>query len=457
MVRPRGTGPVAGRSGVRRRLPGRTCGSAVAGNGPPRPVRDPLGARTGRAPVAVRSPRRPPRRQGGSAGRPPARDAPHSAKPHRSPRPRSRRSRPPRSAGAPDRRGARNPGGQAFRRGVVDIALCAVMRDALRRSEAAALTWADVELRSDGSARVTVRRSKTDPEGEGAVQYIGPAASKALQEIRPREAFSGRARVFGLLSGRAVSLSGDGASRGTPRYRKTIRPVFARLGSCRLWWEAGDPEANGIGDDGTVSSMSVERSGFPTTDDCRRGFRPGPTWDPIHAAATRTGAGGVFGARGSSAAAARASAMLGVFVMPAPPEPNGTGRGFPPLPGIGVRVRGLSGPAVNARRWATRSPTAAGATSAPVPARASTASAVHGPRAGQPFRTTTARAGATTWRVGLTANTSTPDGRRTAVRPESFEGARQPGRVRPDHRRGNAVPHVGPRISTPLFGGWSAR
>ena len=38
--------------------------SAVAGNGPPRPVRDPLGARTGRAPVAVRSPRRPPRREG---------------------------------------------------------------------------------------------------------------------------------------------------------------------------------------------------------------------------------------------------------------------------------------------------------------------------------------------------------------------------------------------------------
>ena len=80
------------------------------------------------------------------------------------------------------------------------------MRDALlRRSEAAALRWADVELRRDGSARVTVRRSKTDPEGEGAVQYIGPAAAKALREIQPREAFSGRDRVFGLKSGRAVS------------------------------------------------------------------------------------------------------------------------------------------------------------------------------------------------------------------------------------------------------------
>ena len=96
--------------------------------------------------------------------------------------------------------------GQAFRRGLVDIALASVMRDALlRRSEAAALRWADVELRSDGSARVTVRRSKTDQQGEGAVQYIGPMAAAALREIQPREAFSGRSRVFCLKSGRAVS------------------------------------------------------------------------------------------------------------------------------------------------------------------------------------------------------------------------------------------------------------
>ena len=56
----------------------------------------------------------------------------------------------------------------AERRGAVDIAICSVMRDAmLRRSEAAALRWADVEFRSDGSGRVTVRRAKTDQEAEG--------------------------------------------------------------------------------------------------------------------------------------------------------------------------------------------------------------------------------------------------------------------------------------------------
>ena len=38
----------------------------------------------------------------------------------------------------------------------------------LRRSEAAALVWGDIEFRADGTARVTVRRSKTDQEGTGA-------------------------------------------------------------------------------------------------------------------------------------------------------------------------------------------------------------------------------------------------------------------------------------------------
>ena len=39
----------------------------------------------------------------------------------------------------------------------------------LRRSEAAALTWADIERAADGSGRVTVYRSKTDQAGQGAI------------------------------------------------------------------------------------------------------------------------------------------------------------------------------------------------------------------------------------------------------------------------------------------------
>ena len=50
----------------------------------------------------------------------------------------------------------------------VTVALLSVLRDELlRRSEAAALTWGDVELRDDGSAPLQVRRSKTDPTAEG--------------------------------------------------------------------------------------------------------------------------------------------------------------------------------------------------------------------------------------------------------------------------------------------------
>ena len=95
----------------------------------------------------------------------------------------------------------------AFRRGIVDVALCAVMRDAmLRRSEAAALTWADVELRGDGTGRITVRRSKTDTEGEGAVLYVGKAAAADLRRLRElHRKDPDAAPVFRLTSGRAVS------------------------------------------------------------------------------------------------------------------------------------------------------------------------------------------------------------------------------------------------------------
>ena len=90
-------------------------------------------------------------------------------------------------------------------RGAVDVAIASVLRDAmLRRSEAAALEWVDVELRPDGSGRLTIRRSKTDQEGEGAVQYLGKGTAAALREIRPENP-DADARVFGLRSGRSVA------------------------------------------------------------------------------------------------------------------------------------------------------------------------------------------------------------------------------------------------------------
>ncbi|WP_420637171.1 tyrosine-type recombinase/integrase [Candidatus Palauibacter sp.] len=74
----------------------------------------------------------------------------------------------------------------------------------LRRGEAAALTWADVEFWSDGSARVTVRRSKSDQDGNGATLYVGRDAATELRAIHGPDASPG-APVFGLRTGKAVS------------------------------------------------------------------------------------------------------------------------------------------------------------------------------------------------------------------------------------------------------------
>ena len=43
----------------------------------------------------------------------------------------------------------------------------------LRVSEIAALRLGDIERTDDGTATVTVRASKTDQEGEGAVLFLG--------------------------------------------------------------------------------------------------------------------------------------------------------------------------------------------------------------------------------------------------------------------------------------------
>ena len=87
---------------------------------------------------------------------------------------------------------------QAAERGKFDLALVAALSDAgLRRSEAAALTWGDVQRWVDGSGRITVVRSKTDAEAPGAVVAITPVAMKALDAIRSVGA-SGDKKVFEL-------------------------------------------------------------------------------------------------------------------------------------------------------------------------------------------------------------------------------------------------------------------
>lgn len=85
----------------------------------------------------------------------------------------------------------------AQRRGGVDIAMIGLMRDALlRTSEAAALTWADLRTEPDGTGRLLIRSSKTDPEGEGAVMFVSRTTMTSLGMIRNGAA--GTDSVFGL-------------------------------------------------------------------------------------------------------------------------------------------------------------------------------------------------------------------------------------------------------------------
>ena len=107
-------------------------------------------------------------------------------------------------------------------RGRVDVALLSILRDGLlRRSEAAALTWADVDLRDNGSALLQIHRSKTDPEGEGVVLYIGKEAGEALRTIRPAELLLDRnTPVFGLsprqIGRRVQANEGSNGGDGDP-------------------------------------------------------------------------------------------------------------------------------------------------------------------------------------------------------------------------------------------------
>ena len=68
-----------------------------------------------------------------------------------------------------------NGGGSVAR--LRDAAILVVMSDAmLRVSEAAALDVADLDAEADGTGRLTIRRSKSDQEGKGAVARLRPDA-----------------------------------------------------------------------------------------------------------------------------------------------------------------------------------------------------------------------------------------------------------------------------------------
>ena len=110
-------------------------------------------------------------------------------------------------------------------RGKLDVAVISLMRDAmLRVSEAAAVTWGDIEAEPDGTGRLLIQHSRTDPEGEGAIAYVSVPTMAALAAIG-NGGLAGDS-VFGLRPNqiskrikKAVQAAGlgDGFSGHSPR------------------------------------------------------------------------------------------------------------------------------------------------------------------------------------------------------------------------------------------------
>lgn len=72
----------------------------------------------------------------------------------------------------------------AKQRAALDLAIIGVLADGgLRRSEAAALTWGDVEIWDDGTGRLTIQKGKNQPQPQTVAVTV--ATARALQEIRP--------------------------------------------------------------------------------------------------------------------------------------------------------------------------------------------------------------------------------------------------------------------------------
>jgi len=103
----------------------------------------------------------------------------------------------------------------AAERGAVDKAIAGLLfQGGLRRSEAAALTWADVADATAGNGvLVTVRRSKTNQEGARAdVRYLKNGAARAVRQLRDRRTIQAAgllpaadAPVLGGLTGESVA------------------------------------------------------------------------------------------------------------------------------------------------------------------------------------------------------------------------------------------------------------
>ena len=166
----------------------------------------------------------------------------------------------------------------AHRRAALDLAIIGALADGgLRRSEAVALTWSDVELWPDGTGRLTIQRGKN--QVEPATVAVTEATARALREILPKDA-DPAAPVFGLTgealanrvraAARAAGL-GDGFTGHSGRIGMARRMVAAGAPNAAVQrqgrWKHGDMVARHTRGEGRRGGAEMAE---PTTTPCRQ-------------------------------------------------------------------------------------------------------------------------------------------------------------------------------------------
>ena len=153
-------------------------------------------------------------------------------------------------------------------RGAVDKAIVAVLfQGGLRRSEAAALRWADVQDAADGRGIVVyVRRSKTDQDGTAAdVRYLKNGCAAALRQLRDRLTVQrsglrpdGTAQVLGGINGQSIARRLTAAASAADIEGR----ITGHSGACRPRRRIDQARRTGAGD-GQGGRVEVVTDGCP--------------------------------------------------------------------------------------------------------------------------------------------------------------------------------------------------
>lgn len=158
-------------------------------------------------------------------------------------------------------------------RGLRNAAIIATMSDALLRvGEVAALQVGDIERRSDGAATLTVRRSKTDQNGDGATLYLGSPTTRRIDNWREAAGLGGADMASGPLFRRIFRGQHVSAEQLSPRsVRELVRSAAASVGI-----EGASGHSLRIG-----SAMSLVRAGASLVETQQAGRWASPSM-PAH-------------------------------------------------------------------------------------------------------------------------------------------------------------------------------